>query len=311
MVPQSFLFLIDLVESKRGLNKMDVNMDLKIKELDEFKDEINEMLCGRGGGEIVPDTSRKDRRGRPAPRYARQGTSRQDRRGGQHHDMLGKVHLQQSGRSWRVSINHQSVNMASSSVFYLSEEGNTDSEDEEYVESSTDTYSIGSLCLDIEDDMFIDAHFEEDVDTSMTKTTYDPFLYLLCPRHKEDAEIGKLYRGDEYEEEPYDDDDLQFGKHNWNADGENEEIGVEYNIHNASVDWRKMKPELGEKYESPEQLKFCVRNYVVANGFQLRFAKSDHDRILVVCGKENNKKSARIGCMLLGLEMKQLSKLNL
>ncbi|CAH1425445.1 unnamed protein product [Lactuca virosa] len=82
--------------------------------------------------------------------------------------------------------------MASSLVFYLSEEGSTDSEDEEYVESSTDTDSIGSLSLDIEEDMFIDARFEEDVDTSMTKTTYDPFLYLLCPRHKEDAEIVKF-----------------------------------------------------------------------------------------------------------------------
>lgn len=139
--------------------------------------------------------------------------------------------------------------------------------------------------------LFIDARFKEDVDTSMTKTTYDPFLYLLCPRHKEDVEIVKLYRGDEYEEELYDDDDdSQFGKHNWNADGENREIGVEYNIHNSLVDGRKMKPQMGKKCESPEQLKFCVRNYVIANGFQLRFAKSDHDRILVICVKENNKK---------------------
>lgn len=70
----------------------------------------------------------------------------------------------------------------------------------------------------------------------------------------------------------------------------NGEIGVEYDIHKHLVGWRKMKPELGEKYKNPEQVKFCVRNYVVTNGFQLCFAKSDHDRILVVCRKGNDKK---------------------
>ncbi|KAL4568670.1 hypothetical protein LXL04_024285 [Taraxacum kok-saghyz] len=109
--------------------------------------------------------------------------------------------------------------MASSSIFNLSEQGSTDSENEEYVESSTDTDSVGSLPLDIEEDMFVDARFEDDVDASMTKTTLDPFLYLLCPRHKDDAEILKFYRENEYEEEFYD-DDSQFGKLNWNVDGD-------------------------------------------------------------------------------------------
>lgn len=35
--PNPFLFLRNLVEFRRGLNKMNVNMNLKIKGLDEFK----------------------------------------------------------------------------------------------------------------------------------------------------------------------------------------------------------------------------------------------------------------------------------
>ena len=37
MVPQAFSALIELVESRRGLNKIDANLDLGILELGEFK----------------------------------------------------------------------------------------------------------------------------------------------------------------------------------------------------------------------------------------------------------------------------------
>ena len=42
MDPQPFLCQRNLVKSRRGLNKMDVNVDWKIKEIDEFKDELGE-----------------------------------------------------------------------------------------------------------------------------------------------------------------------------------------------------------------------------------------------------------------------------
>lgn len=46
-----------------------------------------------------------------------------------------------------------------------------------------------------------------------------------------------------------------------------------------------MKSELGERYESPKQLKFCFKNYIIGNGY---FAKSDYKRLLVLCGKESD-----------------------
>lgn len=48
---------------------------------------------------------------------------------------------------------------------------------------------------------------------------------------------------------------------------------------------KKMKSELGERYESPKQLKFFFKNYIIGNGY---FAKSDYKRLLVLCGKESD-----------------------
>ena len=45
MVPQPFLLLSKLVESRRRLNELDVFIDLKIKELDESKDELVELTA--------------------------------------------------------------------------------------------------------------------------------------------------------------------------------------------------------------------------------------------------------------------------
>lgn len=55
------------------------------------------------------------------------------------------------------------------------------------------------------------------------------------------------------------------------------------------VDWGKMKLELGQKYKSPRQLKVYVNNYAIANGYNLRFAKSDYNMLLVVCRKASDK----------------------
>ncbi|KAI3512995.1 hypothetical protein L1887_20318 [Cichorium endivia] len=75
--------------------------------------------------------------------------------------------------------------MASSSAFNSGEEGSSDSEDEEYVESSTDTDSIGSLSLDIEEDMFVDARVEEDVDANADiGSEQGRGLTLISDQHK-------------------------------------------------------------------------------------------------------------------------------
>nr|KAJ0199595.1 hypothetical protein LSAT_V11C600305390 [Lactuca sativa] len=42
-----------------------------------------------------------------------------------------------------------------------------------------------------------------------------------------------------------------------------------------------------EQEQNVTQLKFCIQNYVVHNGYQLYFEKCDNTRILVRCGKRN------------------------
>ncbi|XP_023763965.1 uncharacterized protein LOC111912463 [Lactuca sativa] len=61
--------------------------------------------------------------------------------------------------------------------------------------------------------------------------------------------------------------------------------GVKYPRHNPRIYWKLMKPILGERYESPQQLKECITNYAVANGYQIWFERNDHMRLLARCSK--------------------------
>ncbi|XP_052625692.1 uncharacterized protein LOC128132781 [Lactuca sativa] len=57
-----------------------------------------------------------------------------------------------------------------------------------------------------------------------------------------------------------------------------------------------MVPKLGDIFESPAQLKFCVTNYAVSHGYRIYFEKCDSQRIVARCGnrKEENKCPFRI-----------------
>ncbi|KAJ9562064.1 hypothetical protein OSB04_007224 [Centaurea solstitialis] len=69
-----------------------------------------------------------------------------------------------------------------------------------------------------------------------------------------------------------------------NVDDDNNDVENAYHVHDPKQKWKLMKPSLGEKYENPTQLKFCVTNYAIANGYQLRFDKCDSKRVVVRCG---------------------------
>nr|XP_043633203.1 uncharacterized protein LOC122604374 [Erigeron canadensis] len=76
-----------------------------------------------------------------------------------------------------------------------------------------------------------------------------------------------------------------------NANLENDE-GIEDDTekgprHNPKVHWKVMKPVLLERYESPKQLKQCLTNYTLANGYHICYEHSDHKKILAVCGKKD------------------------
>ena len=68
---------------------------------------------------------------------------------------------------------------------------------------------------------------------------------------------------------------------------EQEQVIKKYKIHDPKTRWDKMEPKLGDIFENVTQLKFCIQNYAVHNGYQLYFEKCDSTRILVRCGKRN------------------------
>nr|GEV10786.1 hypothetical protein [Tanacetum cinerariifolium] len=47
-----------------------------------------------------------------------------------------------------------------------------------------------------------------------------------------------------------------------------------------------MKPTLGLRFEHLEQLKDCLTNYCVANGYQIRYRRNDYRSLFVLCGRD-------------------------
>nr|KAJ0191807.1 hypothetical protein LSAT_V11C800426050 [Lactuca sativa] len=76
-------------------------------------------------------------------------------------------------------------------------------------------------------------------------------------------------------------------KEHAHLDEDNEDVGVEYRVHDPNVDWKEMRPQLGDCYESLAQLRFDLTNYVVHGGYQLYFEKSDRVRDIAKCGSGN------------------------
>ncbi|GJT11325.1 hypothetical protein Tco_0858367 [Tanacetum coccineum] len=61
--------------------------------------------------------------------------------------------------------------------------------------------------------------------------------------------------------------------------------GFSYPVFNPNLPWNEMAPLLGMKFEHPDQLKDCLINYGVANGYQLWYKRNDYRHISVQCGK--------------------------
>ncbi|CAI9284732.1 unnamed protein product [Lactuca saligna] len=106
----------------------------------------------------------------------------------------------------------------------------------------------------------------------------DPFLNMLCDENMLRRTLDGMG-----------DDDHEVGvkdpEHDHIDDQNNGEVGVEYRVHDPNIHWKQMKPVVGECYESPAQLRFALTNYVVANGYQLWFMKTDRHRVIARCGK--------------------------
>ncbi|GJX46318.1 calcium/proton exchanger [Tanacetum coccineum] len=53
-----------------------------------------------------------------------------------------------------------------------------------------------------------------------------------------------------------------------------------------SLQWNEMKPILSLRFEHPEQLKECLTNFGVANGYQLWYKRNDNQNLMVLCGRD-------------------------
>nr|KAJ0198923.1 hypothetical protein LSAT_V11C600306500 [Lactuca sativa] len=129
-------------------------------------------------------------------------------------------------------------------------------------ESDDDRLDLG--LLDVEPDNF----------NPTSNLCDDPFLNILCD--------DKMLKNNQFEgddEADVEDIHQEELEHEHLEDENGLEVGVEFRVHDPTVKWNQMKPTAGELYESPAQLRFALTNYVVANGYQLWFMKSDKSRI--------------------------------
>ncbi|CAI9266035.1 unnamed protein product [Lactuca saligna] len=112
-------------------------------------------------------------------------------------------------------------------------------------------------------------HEADDYIPSLDKTIGDEFLHRvsgMCKDINDEAET------DEVETKNGDDKPV-------------------YPIHNENQKWDKMVPILGMRFSNPMELKNCLTNYAVKNGYNLYFEKNDSQRLLVRCCKENKNPS--------------------
>ncbi|KAL4581392.1 hypothetical protein LXL04_017606 [Taraxacum kok-saghyz] len=139
----------------------------------------------------------------------------------------------------------------------------------------------------ISDDDSLDVTLEHELAGGMNLTQDDEFLNLLCDDDKLASKISESLGNEEQAgwsssvtdaEMSYPEDDEQG-------------IGVEFIVHNPMTKWSLMHPTEKEIYANPQQLKFALTNYAVANGYPLRFTRCDNKRIQVKCGKAEGGKT--------------------
>ncbi|KAL4557968.1 hypothetical protein LXL04_036164 [Taraxacum kok-saghyz] len=96
-------------------------------------------------------------------------------------------------------------------------------------------------------------HEEDEEVISVRRTVNDHFLNKLCPVEN-DFEEG-------------------------------DEALPNYPRHDETQAWNQIEPELGMHFSSPSELKACLSNYAVANGYDLWYDRNDKHRLLVKCCK--------------------------
>ena len=118
--------------------------------------------------------------------------------------------------------------------------------------------------------------------SSQPKTdVHDAFLYDFCHIPE---------RNDNIDDEEIKEDGVGLDTAELDRESDDEVEPIEYGMHDPNVDWKKMKPHLGERFANQEQLRFCLTNYAVQNGYPIRVVKSSLDRLQAKCGTDKDGK---------------------
>ncbi|GJV64633.1 calcium/proton exchanger [Tanacetum coccineum] len=137
----------------------------------------------------------------------------------------------------------------------------------------------GNESSDEEDLSYVDFHTEVDDNVVIKNvTTNDPFLNKLCPDSAQFLNVvdKHVFANDETVVEDSQNIHPKF----------NVKSRVTYIRHDPNQNWKKIEPVLGMRFDNPEQLKMCLANYGVANGYQLWFYRNDWMKLLVYCGRD-------------------------
>ncbi|CAI9302392.1 unnamed protein product [Lactuca saligna] len=123
----------------------------------------------------------------------------------------------------------------------------------------------------------IDVEIDKDL-KKQTKRYNDAFLNNLCPDIAGEEDQFDLMREGSGSDEEVSSESNQDSKHEF-----------EYSTHDPTVKWNKMRPFLGERYESPHQLKLCLTNHAIHTGYKIKFKKCDSLRLVAVCASDPQK----------------------
>ncbi|CAI9296202.1 unnamed protein product [Lactuca saligna] len=142
----------------------------------------------------------------------------------------------------------------------------------------------------------IDVELDEDFLKKQSRRCRDEFLNSLSLDDEDEDFIIPLFENVEddeapVEEEPLDDEQEEEENVDEVVDEEenDSEAQFKYSTHDPNVKWNRMKPQEGERYESPQQLKLCLTNHDISKGYQIRFNKCDSVRLHCVCASDHEK----------------------
>ena len=69
-----------------------------------------------------------------------------------------------------------------------------------------------------------------------------------------------------------------------------DKLGDHWPIHDPNIKWKSMRPQLGERYEDPDQLKRALAFYALAHGYKLYYVVNNPKRLLAKCSRDDKEK---------------------